>query len=121
MLAIFGHLFGGWLPVLSKRRSAPLPVVTRAPKITASAEPLSPREQWQRLTGVVSKAVEHAATARDLHARSAQQLDLATYALYSLADELAGVMSEPLGRGRAVVHRLEPLPVRASAATALAA
>lgn len=119
MLAIIGHVLGSWVPVLGWRRRS---VGQRAaPGLKSAPELLSPREQWRRLSDTVGKAVEHASMARDLHARSAQQLDLATYALYSLADELAGVMSEPLGRGRAVIHRLEPQPVRASTAAALAA
>ena len=69
---------------------------------------------------MVSAAIASATNARELQAGAAQQLDLATYALYNLFDELTSVMSEPLVREAAVVHRLQPKATRRSAA-ALAA
>ena len=69
---------------------------------------LSPADQWERLSDVVSGAIASAKSARDLQAGAAQQLDLATYALYTLFDDLTSVMSEPLVREAAVVHRLQP-------------
>ena len=89
-------------------------VIAMAPK------KLSAGDQWARLSGVVCAAITSAANARDLQAGAAQQLDLATYALYNLFDELTSVMSEPLVREAAVVHRLQPKASRRSAA-ALAA
>lgn len=85
-----------------------------APKAAAPAR-LSPAQQWDKVTGVLSTAIGSAASARDLQAGAAQQLDLATYALYNLFDELSAVMSEPLVREAAVVHRLAPKTRRAQA------
>ena len=99
------------------RRAAPV-----APVAAAAAPParLTTLDQWDKLSAVLAKSIAAASSARDLHAKSAQQLDLATYALYSLADELASVMSVPVLRSAAVVHRIEP-QARRPRAQALAA
>lgn len=68
-------------------------------------------DQWQRIATVLTTSVGEARHAESLQTKAAQQIDLATYALYNLVDELAAVMEQPLGRVRASVHNLEP-PVR---------
>jgi hypothetical protein len=72
-------------------------------------------QQWDKVAGVLTSAIESATSAKELHASAAQQLDLATYALYNLFDDLSSVMSEPLVRGTAVVHRLPPKAKRTQA------
>ena len=74
---------------------------------------LSAAQQWDKVSGVLTAAVNSAAQARDLQASAAQQLDLATYALYNMFDELSAVMSEPLLREAAPVHQLAPRTRRA--------
>lgn len=70
-------------------------------------------QQWEKVSGVLTAAISSATQARELQASAAQQLDLATYALYTLVDELAGVMSEPLVREPASVHQFAPKARRA--------
>ncbi len=112
---LFGLVTRIWRRFFTPQKAiVPLPAAGQSPR------KLSPNEQWERLSGVVSTAITSAATARELQANAAQQLDLATYALYNLFDELTSVMSEPLIREAAVVHRLQPKAARRSAA-ALAA
>mgnify|MGYP000193817187 FL=1 len=117
ILANSVNLFG-LVPWIGRRFFTPQKPVTAA--AAKSTRKLSPNEQWERLSGVVSAAIASATNARELQAGAAQQLDLATYALYNLFDELTSVMSEPLVREAAVVHRLQPKATRRSAA-ALAA
>lgn len=93
--------------------------LTARPSV-ASAARLTPAQQWDKVAGVLTSAIESATSAKELHASAAQQLDLATYALYNLFDDLSSVMSEPLVRETAVVHRLPPKP-RRTQAQALAA
>ncbi len=76
---------------------------------------LSAAQQWEKVAGVLKAAITSADHARDLQASAAQQLDLATYALYTMFDELASVMSEPLLREAASVHHLAPRTRRAPA------
>lgn len=117
ILANSVNLFG-LVPWIGRRFFTPQMAVMLA--AAKSPQKLSPNEQWERLSGVVSAAIASATNARELQAGAAQQLDLATYALYNLFDELTSVMSEPLVREAAVVHRLQPKATRRSAA-ALAA
>ncbi len=119
ILANSVNLFGlvSWI---GRRFYAPQKSLSLPPAAGRSPQKLSPNEQWERLSGVVSAAITSVATARELQAGAAQQLDLATYALYNLFDDLTAVMSEPLIREAAVVHRLQPKATRRSAA-ALAA
>ncbi len=105
---------------MGRRFFTPKSVIVRPSAGGQPPKRLSPNEQWERLSGVVSAAITSAANVRELQASASQQLDLATYALYNLFDELTSVMSEPLIREAAVVHRLQPKAVRRSAA-ALAA
>jgi hypothetical protein len=100
-------------------RVAPAP----ARDMGRSNEParLSPSDQWERLSAALGKAIGSAAQARELQASAAQQIDLATYALYNLVDELAAVMIEPIRRETAMVHQLEPQSARRLPAKALAA
>lgn len=86
----------------------------------APAARMTAAQQWSKVSGIVSSAIESATSAKELHASAAQQLDLATYALYNLFDELSAVMSEPQVREAAVVHRLPP-KARRTQAQALAA
>lgn len=74
---------------------------------------MSASQQWEKVSGVLTAAIGSATQARELQESAAQQLDLATYALYSMFDELSAVMSEPLVREAAVVHRLPPKARRA--------
>jgi hypothetical protein len=69
---------------------------------------MSAAQHWDKVSGILTTAIGSATHARELQVSAAQQLDLATYALYSMFDELAAVMSEPLVREAAVVHRLPP-------------
>lgn len=119
ILANSVNLFG-LVTRIWRRFFTPQKAIVPPPAAGQSPRKLSPNEQWERLSGVVSTAITSAATARELQASAAQQLDLATYALYNLFDELTSVMSEPLIREAAVVHRLQPKAARRSAA-ALAA
>ncbi len=89
--------------------------VTRTP----DRRRLTAAEQWRRISTVLGKSIGDAERAGSLQTRAAQQLDLASYALYNLVDELALVMQAPLGRVRADVHHLEPalrLPVQSALA-----
>jgi len=119
ILANTVNLFGlkSWFGRGKKRSSA-----ARSRPVAFVQEPkkLSATDQWDRISGVMSAAITSATSARELQASAAQQLDLATYALYNLFDELTAVMSEPLVREAAVVHRLQPRASRRGAA-ALAA
>lgn len=81
---------------------------------------MTPVQQWNKVASVLGHAISAAEHARDLQVGAAQQLDLATYALYNLFDELSAVMSEPLVREAAVVHTL-PLQSRRAQTRALAA
>lgn len=91
------------------------------PRVAApAAGRLSSAQQWQKVSDVLTGAVASATSARTLHSDAAQQLDLATYGLYKILDELAPILSEPLARDSAVVHRL-PTKRRAVHAHALAA
>jgi hypothetical protein len=81
---------------------------------------LSAAQQWEKVSGVLTAAIGSATQARELQAGAAQQLDLATYALYTLFDELSAVMSDPLLREAASVHHLAPR-ARHAPAHALAA
>ena len=107
------------VPWIGQRLFTPKKAIV-LPSAVRTPQKLSPNEQWERLSGVVSAAITSVTTARELQAGAAQQLDLATYALYNLFDDLTSVMSEPLIREAAVVHRLQPKATRRSAA-ALAA
>ena len=69
---------------------------------------LSAAEQWARVSGVLNRSNSQASQARALQGRAAQQIDLATYALNSLIDELSAVMALPARRELAVVHLFEP-------------
>lgn len=100
----------GSLPFL---RSPQTPRRTATPSVQSAR--MTPAQQWDKVAGVLSSAIESAASAKDLHASAAQQLDLATYALYNLFDELSSVLSEPLVREAAVIHRLPPKTRRAQA------
>lgn len=108
------------VPWIGQRVVTPKEAIVLPSATGRSPQKLSPNEQWERLSGVVSAAIASVTTARELQAGAAQQLDLATYALYNLFDDLTSVMSEPLIREAAVVHRLQPKATRRSAA-ALAA
>ncbi|MEQ1718990.1 MAG: hypothetical protein ABL907_23900 [Hyphomicrobium sp.] len=130
-LAGLGRLFWRSQPVASGAVAADHKAGNKAGQMASATQAvftrpslparLSPAEQWDRLSGVLGKAVSSAGHARELQASAAQQIDLATYALYSLVDDLAAVMIEPLRRETAVVHHLEPQISRRPAAKALAA
>ena len=78
--------------------------------------------QWARLSGVVSEAIGAARTAEQMQIAATQQLDLAQYALSTLVDELAAVMTIPGRRDqKATVHVFGKVATRASAQEALAA
>lgn len=108
----------GVLPRLTIARAAPTAAVPSAvPTVTRR---MTPAQQWDKVAGVLNTAIGAASNAKQLQAGAAQQLDLATYALYNLFDELSTVISEPLMREAAVVHRL-PAKVRRAQDQALAA
>lgn len=103
-LPIYRHLgraLAG-LPQRWRRRAAAVRPVPPSNRLSAG-------EQWQRLSLVLNTAISDADRAGSLQTRAAQQLDLATYALYNLVDELSSVVREPLGRGKASIHSLEPV------------
>lgn len=100
----------GAMPFL---RPSSAPSLAAKPSVRTAR--MTPAQQWDKVAGVLSSAIESATSAKDLHASAAQQLDLATYALYNLFDELSSVMSEPLVREAAVIHRLPPKTRRAQA------
>lgn len=54
--------------------------------------------QWEKVTGVLNRARDHADTAAALQVRATSQLDLAQYGLITLRDELSAVMSLPSRR-----------------------
>jgi Asp/Glu/hydantoin racemase len=83
-----------------------------------AGERIGAAEQFARVAGVVSSAIETVTDVNRRQAAVAQQLDLAQYALNSLSDELSAVMSVPGWRERAPVYRFEPVPVRAQSALA---
>lgn len=105
--------------VLTGGFARPRVVQAPAPRSTGR-QCLTLAEQWRRISTVLGKAIGDAERAGTLQVRAAQQLDLASYALYNLVDELALVMQEPLGRVRANVHHLEPA-IRIPARSVLAA
>ena len=104
---------GAGLPSSASARHEAVPVAT--PKR------LSLAEQWIRLTGVLSTAISGAQNAGQLQAAATQQLDLAQYALSTLMDELAAVMTVPGRREPASVHVLETASAARSVSQALAA
>ena len=112
--------FFGFLPWIGRRKEASKAAATLNVQTLQHAKKLSTNDQWDRLSGVVTSAITSATPARELQTSASQQLDLATYALYNLFDELTAVMSEPLMREAAVVHRLQPKSGR-QRTTALAA
>lgn len=116
--------FAGVIPLA--RPAAPVIAHMRRPPAAPVRPPVSvvtrmtPAQQWDKVSGVLTSAIASAANAKELQAGAAQQLDLATYALYNLFDELSAIMSEPLVREAAVVHRL-PSKVYRTPSQALAA
>lgn len=114
-MAIFSTLSGIFAALAGSTgiiRSAPAQASASAVRTPAR---LSPAQQWDKVSGVLTAAIGSATQARDLQASAAQQLDLATYALYTMFDELSAVMSEPLLREAASVHHLTPRTRRAPA------
>lgn len=93
--------------------STPLINVAAPPRLTVS-------QQWARLTGVLQSAISSAGEAKRRQTAAHQQLDLAQYALYTLGDELSGVMTIPGRREPASVHVLEA-PAALTKSKALAA
>ncbi len=75
-------------------------------------EPLSNSDQWAKLSGVLTVAIACADDACRRQIAATQQLDLAQYALSTLADELAAVMTLPGRRERAPIYRFEVVPHR---------
>ena len=69
--------------------------------------------QWQRLAETLTQSIDRAEQAQKLQAAATRQLDLAQYAMTTLMDELSAVMTVPGRRASAVVHRFEPLVLRA--------
>lgn len=88
-----------------------LPVVAR----------LSAVEQWERVSGVLTRSSGQASHARELQGRALQQIDLASYAFNNIVDELAAVMALPARREPAVVHLFEPALARIKERGAVAA
>lgn len=88
----------------------------------APATRMSAAQQWDKISGILNRAIGSATTAKDLQSGAALQLDLATYALHSLMDEVSAVMMEPLlGREGAAIHRLPAYDRRSAATLARAA
>lgn len=117
-MAILAGMLNSFRAVFAGALAMPQAFRAQAPRARASTPQqarLSPAQQWDKVAGVLTSAIGSASSARDLQASAAQQLDLATYALYNLFDELSAVMSEPLVREAAVVHRLPPKARRAQA------
>ncbi|MGQ0457281.1 MAG: hypothetical protein ACT4OU_09480 [Hyphomicrobium sp.] len=73
----------------------------------AAAPRQSVEQQWSRLSAVLKSAIDGAEDAHRRQAAATQQLDLAQYALHTLGDELAAVMTIPGRREPASVHVLE--------------
>lgn len=76
---------------------------------SAAAVAQSPRldlaDQWNKLAGVLSTAIEGVGSVREMQAAATQQLDLAQYGIITLVDELAAVMNLPGRQARpATVH-----------------
>lgn len=64
-------------------------------------------DQWGKLAGVLTTAIEGAGSVRDMQVAATQQLDLAQYGITTLVDELAAVMSLPGRHPRlATIHAL---------------
>lgn len=119
-MAIFSTLSGLFTALAqSVALVRPAPVRTSARAVRTPPR-LSAAQQWDKVSGVLTAAIGSATNARELQASAAQQLDLATYALYTMFDELSAVMSEPLLREAASVHHLTPR-LRRVPAQALAA
>lgn len=81
---------------------------------------LSAAEQWERVTGVLTRSNGQARQAREFQGRALQQIDLATYAFNSIVDELATVMALPARREPVVVHLFEPALARSKERGAVA-
>ncbi len=100
----------GWVaPLMSWRQISPSPGSG-----ALSREPLSSTDQWAKLSGVLTSAIARADDACRRQVAATQQLDLAQYALSTLADELSAVMSLPGRRERAPVYRFEVAAQRPS-------
>ena len=82
---------------------------------------LSAVEQWERVSGVLTRSSGQATHARELQDRALQQIDLASYAFNNIVDELAAVMALPARREPAVVHLFEPALARIKERGAVAA
>jgi hypothetical protein len=121
------RLAAKWAGVLAALRAdATSVVVANQSPVSNSASPspvrLTLAAQWARLSGVVSEAIGAARTAEQMQFAATQQLDLAQYALSTLVDELAAVMTIPGRRDqKATVHVFGQAAARASAQEALAA
>ena len=74
---------------------------------------LTVEKQWGRLSAVVTDSIGSANNAGKLQSAATQQLDLAQYALSTLVDELAAVMTVPGRReNKGTVHVFELAAMR---------
>lgn len=110
------------LPVANVRPMAALPAAIGSAAKPGNTARLSQADQFARVAGVVSSAIDTVLDTQRRQAAVAQQLDLAQYALNALSDELSAVMTVPGWRERAPVYRFEPVfdiaPVRSQSALA---
>jgi hypothetical protein len=80
-----------WLILLADRRSARL----NAALGTKKPERRCPRQDWDLVTGIARAGLAQIDAAMGLHARAAERIDAAEYALNRLLAECAAVMGLP--------------------------
>jgi hypothetical protein len=80
-------------------RQAPVSArgASNVPVQYTAVERLSRTDQWARVTGIVSRAIDGAGSVERWQQAAGEQLDAATYAISGLLDELAPVMPQILG------------------------
>lgn len=90
-----------------KPSAAPAPAAMPA----SPAPRLGAEDQWSKLVGIVSSSIDRAAISQRCHIAAENQLDAAAYALSTLMDDLAAVMTLPARRPGTAVVRLQPAVV----------
>lgn len=110
-LTVLARRIAGRVRHVVARRPEPQ-VQAVAPLAQASEPAASPKrldlaDQWNKLAGVLTTAIEGTCNVREMQAAATQQLDLAQYGITTLIDELTAVMALPGRQPRlATVHAL---------------
>lgn len=108
-LSAFARSHAGRLSRIVSSRTTPHVPETRTQQFELAATPkrLDLADQWNKLAGVLTTAIEGTCNVREMQAAATQQLDLAQYGITTLIDELTAVMALPGRNARlATVHAL---------------